>query len=286
MNILKNKEKIKEFLLLNLGVLLLTAGVYFFKIPNGFTTGGITGISLIISRLSGGITPSWLIFIINGLLLLVGFAVFGRGFGIKTAYCSLMFSFELIIIERFVPMNAPFTDEPLLELFFAVLLPAVGSAIMFNYSASSGGTDIIAMIFRKYTSLNIGIALLVTDFAVAFTGCFVFNLKTGLFSVIGLIMRAFLIDTVIENINLCKYFTIITTKPDIITQYIIKEIKHGVTSWDAVGAFSDSEKKILVTVCKRHESVKLKNKIREIDPDSFVMITNSSEIIGRGFRGI
>ncbi|HAN21220.1 MAG: hypothetical protein A2Y15_06725 [Clostridiales bacterium GWF2_36_10] len=283
---MNKKSKLVEVLLLNLGVLILSIGVYFFKIPNGFTTGGISGISLIISAIIGNVTPSWLIFIFNTLLLLVGFTIFGRKFGIKTTYCSVMFSVEIILLEKIYPMTAPLTDQPFLELAFAILLPAVGSAIMFNYSASSGGTDVIAMIFKKYAALNIGIALLITDFIVALSAFFIFGLKTGLFSLLGLICRAFLIDSVIESINLNKFFTIITTYPEQINSYILREIHHGVTVVDAVGAFTDTKKKMLITVVRRHQSVKLKNKIREIDPDSFVMITNSSEIIGRGFRGI
>jgi uncharacterized membrane-anchored protein YitT (DUF2179 family) len=157
---MEKNNKLKEALMLNLGVLLLSLGVYFFKIPNGFITGGISGISIIISKLSGNITPSWLIFIINLALLLVGFIVFGKQFGLKTAFCSFEFSIFVVVLEKLFPLNQPLTDQPFLELTFAILLPAVGSAIMFNYSASSGGTDVIAMIFKKYTSMNIGDALL------------------------------------------------------------------------------------------------------------------------------
>lgn len=281
---MNTKSKLSEVLLLNLGVLLLSLGVYFFKIPNGFITGGISGFSIILSKLFGTITPSWLIFIINFLLLIVGFIVFGKQFGFKTAYCSSLFSVLVVVLEKLFPLDQPLTDQPLLELAFAILLPAVGSAIMFNYSASSGGTDIIAMIFRKYTSLNIGAALLVTDFLVAFSSCFVFGLKTGMYSVLGLICRAFIIDSVIENFNLCKNFMIITTEYEKVRDYILKEVQHGVTVVDAVGGFSDEKKKMLITVCRRFEAVRLKNKIREIDPDSFIMVTNSSEIIGKGFR--
>ncbi len=283
---MNSKSRLSEALMLNLGVLLLSLGVYFFKIPNGFITGGISGISIILSRLFGTITPSWLIFIINFLLLIVGFVVFGKQFGFKTAYCSTLFSVLLVVFEKLFPLGQPLTDQPFLELAFAILLPAVGSAIMFNYSASSGGTDVIAMIFRKYTSLNIGVALMVTDFLVAFSSCFVFGLKTGMYSVLGLVCRAFIIDSVIENFNLCKNFMIITTEYEKVRDYILKEVQHGVTVVDAVGGFSYEQKKMLITVCRRFEAPRLKSKIREIDPNSFIMVTNSSEIIGKGFRGM
>ena len=102
---------------------------------------------------------------------------------------------------------------------------------------------------------------------------------------LGLIGKSFLIDTVIESFNLCKYFTIITSEPEKLCRFIFEEMHHGATLVDVVGGYSDKEKKMILTVCRRFESVRLKNRVHEIDPGAFMMITNSSEIIGRGFRG-
>ena len=106
--------------------------------------------------------------IINVLLLILGYLFLGKTFGFWTTYCSLMYSFETWVLERVWPMDKPFTDQPLMELFFAMMLPAVGSALLFNYNASSGGTDIVAMILKKYTSISdIGKALFVSDSVIA-----------------------------------------------------------------------------------------------------------------------
>ena len=145
------RANLKAFLLVNLGVLLLTTGVYFFKLPNNFSTGGVSGISIILGSLIPGISTATLMAVINILLLVLGYLFLGRQFGFWTTYCSLMYSFETWALERLFPMNGPFTNQPLLELCFAMMLPAVGSALMFNYNASSGGTDIVAMILKKYT---------------------------------------------------------------------------------------------------------------------------------------
>ena len=169
---------------------------------------------------------------------------------------------------------------------FAILLSAIGSAILFNHDASSGGTDIIAMIFKKYTAINVGTALLIADGIVAVSAFFVFGVKAGLFSILGLFAKSFLVDGIIESFNLCKYFTIITEKPDEICDYIMKEIHRGVTKHMAEGAFSHRNKTVILTVCRRYEARLLKAKIKEIDPSAFIMITNSSEIIGRGFRSV
>ena len=152
----EKKNTVREWLLITAGVLVLTAGVYFFKFPNHFSTGGVTGIAIVLGHYIPSITPGTLVTIINVLLLLIGFAMFGKSFGIRTAYASLLMSGTLQLLEVVVPMDAPMTSQPLVELMFAVGLPAVGSAILFNLDASSGGTDIIAMILRKYTSMNIG----------------------------------------------------------------------------------------------------------------------------------
>jgi len=185
-----------------------------------------------------------------------------------------------------LPLSAPLTNQPLLELVYAMLLTSIGSAMIFNSDASSGGTDIAALILKKYTRLDVGKALLAVDSVVAMSSFFVFNIQAGLFSVLGLFAKAFLVDSVIESLNTCKYFVVITSKREEISQYIIKTLHHGVTVSDAVGEFTKEHKVMIHTVCKRAEAIKLKMKIKEIDPSSFIIVTTSSEIIGRGFRNV
>ena len=284
---LVTKDKLKTFGIVNLGVLILSVGVYFFKFPNHFTTGGVTGIAIICNHFFPMVSQATFMSIINAALLLLGFLVIGREFGVLTAYCSLMFSFETWLLEQIYPMSAPFTDQPLLELCFAIFLPAVGSALLFNCNASSGGTDIVAMIFKKYTSIgDIGRALLLTDSLIAVSSCFFFGMRTGLFSILGLLAKAFAVDSVIESINLCKSFSIVTSKPEEICDYIIHDLNHSSTVIEAQGAYSHEEKKVVLTAVRRSEAVKLRQKAKQIDPQSFLFITNTSEIIGKGFRSV
>lgn len=282
-----NRKNIQTFLIVNLGVFLLSMGVYFFKFPNNFTTGGVSGIAIILGKVIPFLSPATLMSLINLTLLLVGFLFLGREFGFWTTYCSLMFSFETWLLERIYPMKAPFTDQPLLELCFAIMLPAVGSALMFNCNASSGGTDIVAMILKKYTGISdIGKALFVSDSLIALSSCFLFGIRTGLFSLLGLFLKAFVVDSVIESINLCKFFSIVTSKPQEICEYIIHDLNRSSTVIDARGAYSQTERKVVLTACRRGEAVKLRQKSKEIDPQSFMFITNTSEIIGKGFRSV
>ena len=248
----------RQFVIMTLGTVLLTAGVYFFKIPNGFSTGGVSGIGTILGSITGA----------------------------KTVYCSMLFSALTWILEDVFPMSAPFTDDSFLELIYAMLLTSIGAAMIFNSNASSGGTDIVALILKKYTRTDVGRALLAADFTVAAASFFVFSVKIGLYSMLGLFMKAFLVDSVIESLNSCKYFVVITTHGEEIAQYILKEIHHGATVTDAVGGYTHEKKQMVHTVCKRIEAIKLRAKVVSIDPHAFVIVSTSSDIIGRGFRSV
>lgn len=279
-------KAIRQYFMIILGTVLLTVGVYFFKIPNGFATGGVSGISTIFGALFKALTQAQWMTLINVILLILGFILLGQGNGVKTVFCSLLFSGLTMVCERFIPLQGPLTDQPLLELVYAMLLTSIGSAMIFNSGASSGGTDIMALILKKFTSLDVGKSLLVVDFLVAGSSFFVFGIKAGLFSMLGLFAKAFLVDAVIDSLNSFKYFIAITDKPDMVREYIMKDLHHGATVTEALGSYTNNKKYMIHTVCKRFEAIKLRKQIKSIDPGSFIIITTSSEIIGRGFRSI
>ena len=284
-----NKERrntLKEWVYITAGILIMTAGIYFFKFPNHFSTGGVTGIAIVLGHWIPAITPGTLVTIINVLLLIVGFAALGKSFGIRTVYASLLMSGTLQLLEVICPMKAPMTSQPLVELLFAVCLPAVGSAILFNLDASSGGTDILAMILKKHTSLNIGAALLCSDIIITVSACFAFGMETGLFSILGLIIKSMFMDMVMDNLMTKKCFQIITSDPEPIEQFITETLHRGATQLHGEGVYTHEGKTVLMTVVSRHEAVLLRNFIRRQDPAAFLIITSSTEIIGKGFRGI
>ena len=282
---MKKKTKIQSFLLMNLGCILLSFGVYFFKIPNGFATGGVSGISTILAQITPISAGIW-IWGLNFLLMVLGFLFLGKQKGVKTVYCSMFYSAITYILEVVLPIENPLTNQPFLELVYAMLLTSIGSAMIFNSDASSGGTDIAALILKKYTSVDVGKALLIVDFVVAAGSFVVFDIRTGLFSLLGLFAKAFIVDGFIESLNTCKYFVVITSKREEISEFIIKTLHHGATVTSATGEFTGEEKTMIHTVCKRFEAIKLRNRIKEIDPHAFIIITTSSEIIGRGFRSV
>ncbi len=278
-------NKFLNFLTINLGCILLSLGVYFFKIPNGFATGGVTGIGTILAKITPISAAVW-IWGLNIALLLLGFIFLGKQNGIKTVYCSMFYSGITYALEYFIPLNAPLTNQPFLELTYAMLLTSIGAAMIFNADASSGGTDIAALILKKYTSIDVGKALLCVDFIVAASSFIVFDIKTGLFSLLGLFAKAFIVDGVVESLNTCKYFVVITSEGEKISEFIINNLHHGVTTSTVVGEYTKDEKTMIHTVCKRIEAIRLRTVIKEIDPSAFIIVTTSSEIIGRGFRSV
>lgn len=285
-----NKKKLKDtvitYAILTLASLFMICGIYVFKFPNNYSFGGVSGIAIVLSAITP-FSAGTVNLIINMLLLALGFLFLGRGFGLMTTYVSILMSFGLSFLEQVFPLSEPLTNEPVLELIFAIALPAFSSAIMFNIGASGGGTDIVAMIMKKYTKMsNIGTPLFLIDLVIVIMSCFVFDIRTGLFSLTGLLAKSLVIDSVIENINLCKHFTIVCNEPDPICDYIHYQLNRSATLFEGEGTYEHKKKYIILTVLKRGQAVELRDFIRSKEPNAFITIMNSSEIIGKGFRGL
>lgn len=276
-------EDARFFALLNVGLFLTALGTALFKAPNHFAFGGTTGLSVILATL----WPQWnvggFMWLVNAVLVVLGFLFLGvRSMG-WTIFSSFALSFYVSLCERLWPLEQPMTDDVFLELCFAVILPALGSAIVFNIGASTGGTDIIAMILHKYTSLEIGRALLVSDIGIVLWAAYLYGPATGLYCILGMILKSTVVDNAIESLNLRKVCTVVTAKPDCIRTFIVEELHRSATEERATGAFTHEEKWALMTVLTRQQAQMLRNFIRVHDPHAFITIVNSSEIIGKGF---
>ncbi|MBE6900166.1 MAG: YitT family protein [Ruminococcaceae bacterium] len=269
---------------LTVASVLLSISTWLFKYPNNFSFGGITGLSVVLSKVID-VSASTINLVINAVLLVIGVVVLGKNFAGKTFYVTVVSTGGISLLDRIYPITEPLSGEPVIELLFAVGITAVASAILFNMDASSGGTDIIAMILKKYTTMEIGAAIFAVDLLIAASAFVIFDFTTGLFSLTGLFAKTLIMDGAIENLNLCKYFTIITTNPKPICDYIHNELHRSATIYKAEGAYSHTEKNIVLVVLKRSQAVRLRRYIKTVEPTAFMMITNSSEIIGKGFRG-
>jgi uncharacterized membrane-anchored protein YitT (DUF2179 family) len=276
---------IKKYAIITCATLFMAVGIYYFKFPHNFTFGGVSGYANIFAKLTP-MSASGFTLVCNIALLVIGFFFLGRQFAVTTTYTTVLLSFALYLLERFQPMSHTLTDQPMLELIFAVMMPAMASAVLFNLGASSGGTDVIAMILRKYTSVNIGAALAIADgigVAVAF---FVFDIKTGLYSLLGFAARSLAVDLVIESILLSKYFTVITEHPENICDFVVKTLGRSATVAEAEGAFTHTRKYLVLAVMNRNQAARLTAFVKQNDPHAFMMISNTSQIVGKGFHTI
>ena len=244
-----NRKKVllavRDYGIMTVAIAVVAVALYFFKYPNHFVLGGMTGLSVVVGKFTSGtvmewLTPATFVTISNIILLIVGFIVLGKGFGAKTVYCSILLSAFLQLLELLekaglFSTKEPLTDQPFLELFFAVALSSFATAVIFNLGGSTGGSDIIGMIIMKKLNIDIGKAMLIADLLIVLTAFFTFDAGTGLFSLFGVFVATLIINSSIESLNRTKYFIIITDKPDEISKIILSTIGRDATRWDAEG---------------------------------------------------
>ena len=264
--------------------MLTAVGIVYFKNPNHFAFGGTSGLSILLADLFPRINVGGFMWIINVVLVVLGFVFLGIKCMGWTIYSSFALSFFVSCCEWLYPSGASLSGDAMLDLVFAVFLPALGAAIVFDIGASTGGTDIVALILAKYTSMEIGKALMVSDILIVLAAAVRFGMGTGLYCILGLIGKSFVVDGAIENIRLRKVCTIMTANPQPILDFIIHNMNRSATVEKAYGAYTHHELSVLVTVLTRRQALQLRNFLRETDPHSFITIVNSSEIIGKGFR--
>ncbi|MBQ7352586.1 MAG: YitT family protein [Clostridia bacterium] len=272
-----------SYIIITVGTLFVACGIYFFKFPNHFTVGGVSSLSVVLANYFP-ISESQFMAIANALLLILGLIIFGKQFAIKTVYSSALLSVSTLVMEKLHPIIQPITGDKFLELLFTIGGIAIGSAILFSQEASSGGTDIIAMILKKFTNVNIGTALLLTDVILVILGGVAFGIEIALYSLCGLVIKSFIVDTVIDGINLNKCFIVVTDKADLLCEFINNELHRGATVSICRGSFTHDDKQMIITVLNRQQAALFKKFIKQNDNDAFTIITNSTDILGKGFR--
>ena len=280
------RKSINFFFFFYAGLFVTAAGIHLFKTPNHFAFGGTSGLSIILSTLFPSLPVGTFMWIVNAVLVILGFIFLGAKAMGWTIYSSFAISFYVSLCEIVYPMQGPLTKDTMLELCFAVILPAVGSAVVFNIGASTGGTDIVAMILNKYTSLEIGRALMVSDLGIVLVAAYLYGPQTGLYCILGMILKSTVVDSAIESLNLRKVCTVVTQNPDPVRAFIVQKLNRSATEQLASGAYTHEQTHVLMTVLTRHQAAMLRNFLRATDPHAFITIVNSSEIIGKGFRAI
>ena len=275
-------KKIREYALTTLGIVLTAIGLEYFLFPNDIAAGGVSGIALVINGITGW-NISIMVFILNIILFIVAFVVLGKGFGGKSLYATVILSVVMEIIEKvFNPVML--TENMFLASFFGSALLAMGSAIVFHQGASTGGTSILAAIISKFTPLGVGTALLLNDSIICLLAINVFGIDKGLFGFFSLILIGLLIDKFIDGFNTCKQVFIITSKADMVVNFINKDINRGCTVLNGKGGYTYSEVNIVYNVLSNNQFITLKNFIKENNPEAFITVNDSKEVLGLGFN--
>ncbi len=276
------KGIIKDTLFIALGSFIVALGVYYFMVPENLATGGISGLSIVLHSyllLPISITN----FILNTVLLIVSFFFLGKEFGGKTIVSVSFMSLSMYLMELFLPATKPVTDEVLLNLMCGIVISAIGLSIVFNHNASTGGTDIIAKILNKYFNMDMGKGLMAADIIVVILAFFTYGIQTGIIGAFGWFLNGIVVNYFIDGFSVKNEVVIITRKPEVIKNYIFEKLDRGVTIYKAQGGYTNEEKDIIVTILARREYYILKNMLKRLDEESFVIVRTVQEVYGFGF---
>ncbi len=277
-------KKVKDFLGLNLGLLMVAFGIVVFRNPNKFATGGVSGFALLMTKFFPSMPVGAISLVINIFLLIIGYIVLGKSKGAGSVYGTVMLSAMIMLLEIILPIKTALTDQKFLELIYSVFIPGFGSALVFHYGATTGGTDIIAQILSKFFNWKIGTSLLATDILIALGAGFLFGAESCLYSVLGVFLRTFVLDEVMAYMRISKIVVIISERSLNIQHFICNELKRSATIHTARGAYTVKEREVITTVVNSRQALRLQQYIKREDPGAFITVTNSTEVFGLGFN--
>lgn len=274
-------KHLKKYAIIAAGAFLFSLSVNLFTLPSKIVSGGISGIAIIVYHLSG-VSTGLTVGILNAVILLVALKILGKTFVFDSLAAILMIPLFLKLTERL----PPFTDNILLASIYGGVLLGVGIGIAFSQGGTTGGTDIVSRISqKKYPHLSIGILMTIVDFMIIGASVFAFgNIDLALYGILSLVISTAIIDMMIGKLNCAKLVFIITKADVSMESPIISSVNRGVTTISAIGGFSGQTKKILLCVAKPKQLEQLKAIVREYDPDAFIIVNESKEILGNGFQ--
>lgn len=281
-----------DFLAINLGMAVYSLGWAAFLLPYHITTGGMAGMFAIVYYVTG-FPMSYAILIANGILLVFALWQLGWKFTIKTAYAVLALSAYLQLGQDMMTAD----DGTLMQLLgegqdsmacvLGAVLNGLGIGIVFLSGGSTGGWDVIAAIINKYRNVSLGRVLLYLDFLVIASCWPIFHdWRMVVFGYVTLAIYTYVLDMLVNSARQDVQFIIFTNKPDEISQRIITETCHSVTSMNGEGYYSRQSIKVLITIVHKRESVTILRMIKETDPDAFVSQSRAEGVYGNGFKAI
>lgn len=270
---------VKELTIMMFAMLITAIAVHFFLKPSGLIIGSISGLSIVIEKLTG-VPISIVTFVINSILLILANILIGKEFGVKTIFTSLLLSPYLAIFEVFFPIQQSIMQDPWLDLVCFVLTLGFAQAILFKINASTGGLDILAKIINKYLHVDIGTALTFAGAMICITAFLISDLRIVIIGLIGTYVNGLVVDNFAAGFNSKKRACIISEHYKEIQNFIIKDLNRGVTLYNVVGGYKSDQHVELETLLTRSEFSKLMGYINKNDFKAFITAGNVSEIYG------
>ncbi|NCC73063.1 MAG: YitT family protein [Sphingobacteriia bacterium] len=291
------KEWFKVYSLILVGTFIMASGFVLFINPYKIVPGGVYGIAIVIHYLTEGVFDFWPLGIPIGLLGLsmdipltvLGIKILGPRFGIKTVVGFVLTASFMDLLTHFIGQDDPLKlgDQMLLASIFGGAMIGFGLGLIFRSRATSGGSDIIAMIINKYTGLPLGQLMIIVDSIIVLVGLAAFgDWKIPLFSWIVIFITGKVIDITLRGVSYEKTMFIISDQYELIRQKIINDINRGGTIIVGRGMYKDTEKQMIYTNVSRREYQILKDYIRQVDPNAFVTVIDANEILGQGFKSL
>lgn len=278
-----SKKMVRRFVLINIGLIITALALHLFLVPANLAVGGVTGLGMIVKAYIPSINLGVLMLCFNALLFLIGFLLVGKEFTGYTIYASFALSGMIALFEAVLPVKNFFPDDLLMNLIYGIILQGVGLAIVFYQNASTGGTDIIAKVLNKYTSLDMGKALFASDAIIAIGAGITFNAQLGMYAFLGILANGLIIDKVIAGFDTKVHVYIISTKNKPISQFILQELDRGATYLQGQGMYSYERKDVISVVLPRREYIQLKKFVAEVDPKAFIIMNYIHDVAGEGF---
>lgn len=275
--------KIKRFLTINLGTIIMAIGLYVFLIPPQLAVGGVTGLAMVVQNYFPNINLGLLMLFFNFILIVLAFVLIGKEFGGYTIYTSFLLSGIIGIFEIIIPIKNIVINDLFLNLTFGIIIQGIGMAIIFYNNGSTGGTDIIAKIINKYSRIEIGKALILSDSLITLLAGISFGVELGLYAFMGVLINGFVIDNIIGKFDSKMHALIISKEFEEIGNFIKTDLNRGVTYLNGTGGFSLESKTIISVVLTRKEYIYLKKHLKNLDADAFVITNFVNEVLGNGF---
>lgn len=276
------ERRIVDYIVIAIGTAIFAVAVSLFLDPNSLAPGGVTGIAIILNRMTGLETGTWVL-LVNIPILVLGTWKLGWRFILSTMYCTALSS---LFINLLTPFGV--TTDPFLAAVVGGALMAVGLGLVFKSGATTGGTDIIIKLLRmRYPHMKTGALFLLTDAVIVTASAFVFkNVDVALYAGLVVVVNSLLIDIVLYGRDGAKMIFIISDNHKQITKRILEEMDIGVTYISGSGAYSGKEKNVIMCVMKKQLSPKAEEIVREEDPRAFMIVTSATEIFGEGYKSI